>query len=71
MQVNKNELLPNETQRGLFTRKQIAAYLGVCERTVSNLMAKRLIPVIKIGKNVRFDPVKVRKALEKYETEAI
>jgi hypothetical protein len=34
-------------------------------------MIKRVIPVIKIGKNVRFDPVKVRKALEKYEIEAI
>ena len=71
MQENKNELFPNETQSGLFTRKQTADYLGVCERTVSNLMIKRVIPVIKIGKNVRFDPVKVRKALEKYEIDSI
>jgi len=35
------------------------------------MMRTRRIPVIRIGGNVRFDPVKVRKALEKYEIEAI
>ena len=58
-------------QSGLFTRKQIADYIGVSERTISNMMRKRIIPVIKIGKSVRFDPSKVRKALDKYEIEAI
>ena len=59
------------TQSGLFTRKQIADYIGVSERTISNMMRQRRIPVIKIGKSVRFDPSKVRKALDKYEIEAI
>jgi excisionase family DNA binding protein len=58
-------------QSGLFTRKQIADYIGVSERTISNMMRQRRIPVIKIGKSVRFDPTKVRKALDKYEIEAI
>ena len=58
-------------QSGLFTRKQIADYIGVSERTISNMMRQRRIPVIKIGKTVRFDPTKVRKALDKYEIEAI
>jgi len=58
-------------QSGLFTRKQIADYIGVSERTISNMMRQRRIPVIKIGKSVRFDPSKVRKALDKYEIEAI
>jgi excisionase family DNA binding protein len=58
-------------QSGLFNRKQIADYIGVSERTVSNMMRQRRIPVIKIGKSVRFDPSKVRKALDKYEIEAI
>jgi excisionase family DNA binding protein len=71
MQVSKNELFPNVTQSGLFTRKQIADYIGVSERTVSNLVSSRRIPVIKFGKSVRFDPSKVLKALEKYEIEAI
>ena len=59
------------TKNCLFTRKQIAYYIGVSERTVSNMMRKRLIPVLKFGKSVRFDPSKVRKALDKYEIEAI
>ena len=58
-------------QSGLLNRKQIADYIGVSERTISNMMRKRIIPVIKIGKSVRFDPSKVRKALDKYEIEAI
>ena len=59
------------TQGSLFNRREIADYIGVCERTVSNMMAKRVIPIIKIGKSVRFDPIKVRKALEKYEIESL
>ena len=59
------------TQGNLFNRREIADYIGVSERTVSNMMRQRRIPVIKIGKSVRFDPSKVRKALDKYEIEAI
>lgn len=58
-------------QSGLFNRKQIADYLGVSERTVSNMMSRRIIPVIKFGRNVRFDPVMVHKAMTKYQIEAI
>jgi excisionase family DNA binding protein len=59
------------TQGSLFNRREIADYIGVSERTISNMMRQRRIPVIKIGKSVRFDPSKVRKALDKYEIEAI
>ena len=59
------------TLSDLFNRKQIADYIGVSERTVSNMMRKRLIPVLKIGKTVRFDPPKIKAVLEKYEIEAI
>ena len=59
------------TQGSLFNRREIADYIGVSERTISNMMRQRRIPVIKIGKTVRFDPLKVRKALEKYEIESI
>ena len=59
------------TQSGLFTREQIADYIGVCPRTISNMVRQRRIPVIKFGGSVRFDPVKVLTALEKYEIESI
>ena len=68
IKINSSSILK---QSGLFNRKQIADYIGVSERTISNMMSKRIIPVIKIGKSVRFDPSKVRKALDKYEIEAI
>ena len=71
MQVNKSINTTTLMQGGLFNRKQIADYIGVSERTISNMMRQRRIPVIKIGKSVRFDPTKVRKALDKYEIEAI
>ena len=71
MQVNKSIKTKTLMQGGLFNRKQIADYIGVSERTISNMMRQRRIPVIKIGKSVRFDPTKVRKALDKYEIEAI
>jgi excisionase family DNA binding protein len=71
MKQNKYLSSKELTQIGLFTRKQIADYIGVSERTVSNMMRQRRIPVIKIGKTVRFDPLKVRKALEKYEIDSI
>ena len=59
------------TKSGLLNRKQIAYYIGVSERTISNMMRKRLIPVLKFGKSVRFDPTKVKKALEKFEIEEV
>ena len=71
MSISSTYSPSTSTQSGLFNRKQIADYIGVSQRTISNMMRKRLIPVIKIGKSVRFDPAKVRKALDKYEIEAI
>ena len=63
---------PSEsTQGALFNTKQIADYIGVCPRTISNMVRERRIPVIKFGGSVRFDPIKVRQALEKYEIDAI
>ena len=59
------------TPSGLFTTKQIADYIGVCPRTISNMVRERRIPVIKFGGSVRFDPSKVLKALEKYEIDSI
>jgi excisionase family DNA binding protein len=71
--MSNNSIIQPSTlmQSGLFNRKQIADYLGVSERTVSNMMSRRIIPVIKFGRSVRFDPVQVHKAMTKYQIEAI
>ena len=71
MQKSTDNSLPILTPSGLFNRKQIADHLGVCPRTISNMVRERRIPVIKFGGSVRFDPSKVLKALEKYEIDSI
>ena len=55
----------------LLNRNQIAKFLEVSPRTISNMVRQRRIPVIKFGGTVRFDPVRVRKALDKYEISEI
>lgn len=59
------------TPGALLNRKQIAKFIGVSERTISNMVRQRRIPVIKFGRSVRFDPVRVRKALDKYEIQEL
>jgi len=58
-------------QPGYLNREQIAMFLGVSVRTISNMIRQRRIPFIKFGGTVRFDPIKVRKALEKYEIQEL
>lgn len=55
----------------LFNTNEIANYLGVCVRTVHNLLKNRTIPVIRVGGITRFDPIKVREVLNKYEIDAV
>ena len=65
--------IPNSilTPGALLNRKQIAKFIGVSERTISNMVRQRRIPVIKFGRSVRFDPVRVRKALDKFEIQEL
>ena len=71
MKLQKNTKNKTLTPSGYFNRRQLADYLMVSERTISNMVRERRIPVIKFGRSVRFDPVTVRKAMAKYEIEAI
>jgi hypothetical protein len=48
----------------LLTEKQQAARLRICERHLINLRAKRLIPYIKLGRSVRYDPEAVQRAIQ-------
>ena len=61
----------NQPPGVLLNRDQIAKFLGVSPRTISNMVRQRRIPVIKFGGTVRFDPIRVRKALDKYEIREI
>ncbi len=59
------------TLNSLLTRKQAADLIGVSERTISNMVKARQIPVLKIGRSVRFDRDRVLEALAKYEIPAV
>ena len=61
----------NQQPGALLNRDQIAKLIGVSPRTISNMVRQRRIPVIKFGGTVRFDPIRVRKALDKYEIREI
>lgn len=53
-------------------RKEMAALLGVSERTIGNLMARRVIPFYRLSRGVVvFDIQQVVSALERYRVRAI
>ena len=42
-----------------------AAHMSCCLRHLDNLRQKRLIPFIRLGRSIRYDPIAVHKALQK------
>ena len=71
MQDTIPDKLNTSTPLGLLNRKQIARFIGVSERTIGNMIQMRRIPIIKWGRNVRFDAAKVLRALNKYEIQEV
>lgn len=55
----------------IWTRFDVASTYQVSPRTVGKWIAERRIPVLKIGRAVRFRPEAVAKALEKFEVKAV
>lgn len=55
----------------LLTQQQLAEELNVSSRTVRNWTTRRIIPAIRVGRLVRYDISKVKKALEAFETKAL
>jgi excisionase family DNA binding protein len=49
---------------GLLSAQELAKYLGIKEITIYKHVQAGLIPVIRVGKLLRFDLEQVRKALE-------
>lgn len=48
--------MPNASQQGLLDVPATAAYLGVTERFVRELIARRRLTHVKVGRLVRFRP---------------
>jgi hypothetical protein len=58
------ELPVLETTRGLAARYQVSG------RTIQNWMQRKILPVLKIGRSVRFNIAACDKALAKFERKA-
>jgi excisionase family DNA binding protein len=52
-------------KRRLKTEKEMAELLNVSQRHMLNLRIGRLIPYIKLGKSVRYNPDEVSRAIQK------
>jgi hypothetical protein len=52
--------------RLLVRRKELAHILSVSERSISNFQKRRIIPVIRVGKIVLFNPSEVIQSLGKF-----
>jgi excisionase family DNA binding protein len=57
----------NERFKNLVDTNALASFLGCTPRTISNLLQKRRIPVLKVGSLNRFNVQRVLDALEKKE----
>jgi hypothetical protein len=51
------------------TEKEQAEILGISWHHLINLRTKRLIPFVKLGKSIRYNPAEVEKALKKLTVE--
>jgi hypothetical protein len=49
------------------SKHQIAEHYGCDIRTITNLMRRRVLPYVKIGRFVRFDVGECDQAMEKYK----
>lgn len=52
-------------EKQLFTDKELAPILGCSWRHVKTLRLKRLIPHVKLGRLIRYNPQEVMRAIEK------
>jgi len=58
---------PDSEIRNWRSKTQIAEHYHCNVRTVTNLMQRRILPYVKIGRFVRFDLVACDRAMLKYE----
>ena len=60
---NLEKMAAKQTKRRVVTTKEIAEALGYEQETIRNAAKSGKIPSIRLGRNFRFDPVAVGKAL--------
>lgn len=55
----------------IMNERELAAYVGLCPRSVRNLRRRRLISFIKLGGRVLYRLSEVNRALEKLEIRSV
>jgi excisionase family DNA binding protein len=70
--MKDTENIPNRNLSlvSFMNRREMAHFLGISERKLSTMVSRREIPVIKLGRSVRFDPIEVKKALKRLTIDA-
>jgi excisionase family DNA binding protein len=65
--VNSNVIPFTETTplRRLLTEEQLAGILRVTDRHIRNLRSRNLIPFVRLGRTIRYDPDHVQAVIEK------
>jgi|GEM_PF-1664217 len=71
MNTNRDAQGQIQQRNPLITREELTAELKICLRHLDNLTRRRLIPHIRLGRAIRYDPTAVRKALDKLTIKAI
>lgn len=64
--------MPEEpTPNRWLTKAALAQHYSISLRTVTNLMRRRVLPYVKIGHVVRFDPQSCEQAMRKFEVVSV
>jgi excisionase family DNA binding protein len=66
-----NEQPSSPGQANWKTKREIAAHLKCSVRTVTTLMARRMLPYVKIGHFVRFDLAECDRAMARYRVRGV
>ena len=69
--MRENSTSTVEKVGGTWKADNVCDEYNVCRRTVSYWQERKIIPFIRVGGVIRFDPVAVRNALKNYEVKAI
>jgi len=67
----KRKLENESSERHWKTKRQIAVHCRISERTITNLMRKRILPFVKLGRLVRFDLDECDSALDQFKIKSI
>lgn len=62
---------PQNPHSKLWTAADVSQHFRVSRRCITNWINARIIPCVRVGRVLRFDPERVREALARYERQEI